>query len=62
MTPETESRLLDGLWRTVAERGWAGTTLSRVAEAAGVPLADVRAIAACPLTCCAATGGRWTAR
>lgn len=48
MTPETESRLLDGLWRTVAERGWAGTTLFRVAEAAGLPLADVRAIAACP--------------
>jgi ubiquinone biosynthesis protein COQ9 len=48
MTPETEARLLDGFWRTVAEHGWQGTTLSRVAEAAGLPLAELRGIAACP--------------
>jgi AcrR family transcriptional regulator len=48
MAPETEARLLDGFWRTVAEHGWHGTTLSRVADAAGVPLAELRGIAACP--------------
>jgi hypothetical protein len=49
MAPETEARLLDGFWRTVAEHGWRGTTLSRVADAAGLPLAELRAVASCPL-------------
>lgn len=48
MASETEARLLDGFWRTVAEHGWHGTTLARVADAAGVPLAELRGLAACP--------------
>jgi hypothetical protein len=48
MAPETEARLLDGLWRTVAEHGWQATTLSRIADAAGVPLAELRGVASCP--------------
>ncbi|MCS6933423.1 MAG: TetR family transcriptional regulator [Acetobacteraceae bacterium] len=48
MAEGIEARLLEGLWRTVAEHGWRGTTLSRVAEAAGLPLAELRRLAACP--------------
>jgi ubiquinone biosynthesis protein COQ9 len=37
-----DARLVDGLWRVVAARGWDGLTLMRVAAAAGLPAAELR--------------------
>ena len=42
METETETKLLNGLWQTMAEHGWDGLTMARVAAAAGVPLAELR--------------------
>lgn len=40
---ETETRLLTGFWQVVAAHGWRGVTLRRLATAAGLPAAEVRA-------------------
>lgn len=42
-TDDIDSRLIAGFWQVVAAHGWQGVTLRRVAAAAGVPAAEVRA-------------------
>ncbi len=41
-TLPADRALIAAFWSLVAERGWAGTTLGRVAGAAGVPVAELR--------------------
>ncbi len=43
-----ESTIHAGLWQVVAEHGWRGTTLSRIADASGTGLAALRGIASTP--------------
>lgn len=43
-----ESTIHAGLWQVVAEQGWRGTTLSRIAETSGAGLAALRGIASSP--------------
>ncbi|MDW8316199.1 MAG: TetR family transcriptional regulator, partial [Rhodovarius sp.] len=43
-----EARILDGFWKAVAEHGWRGATMARIAQAAHVTLAELRGHAACP--------------
>lgn len=43
-----EARLLDGLWGAIAEHGWRGATMARIATAGGVTLAELRRHAGCP--------------
>jgi len=42
MDTDTETKLVGALWQVVAEHGWQGLTMDRVARAAGVPLAEIR--------------------
>ncbi len=41
------ARIIEGFWSVVAEHGWSGTTMARVAAAAGVTLAELRSHAGC---------------
>ena len=43
-----KARIFDGLFAVVAEQGWRGTTLSRIAAASGVSLGEMRGFASCP--------------
>lgn len=43
-----DAAIFAGLWETVAERGWSGTSLSRIAAASGTSLATLRGMAAAP--------------
>jgi hypothetical protein len=43
-----KARIFDGLFQVVAEHGWRGTTLTRIAAAAGVSLGEMRGFASCP--------------
>ena len=43
-----EARILEGLWGAIAEHGWRGATMARIATAAGISLAELRRHAACP--------------
>ncbi len=49
MDDEQTGRLVAGFWQAVAERGWHGLTMQRVAAASGVGLADIRRLAPSPL-------------
>ena len=42
-TDATDSRLLTAFWRVVADHGWDGVTLRRVAAASALPAAEIRA-------------------
>ena len=44
----SESAAHDGLWQVVAEHGWRGTTLARIAASAGVGLGELRGMASAP--------------
>ena len=48
MTDTSPTQILDGLWQVVAEHGWRGTTLSRIAAASGLGLGALRGFASCP--------------
>ena len=41
-TNDTDTRLVAGLWQVVAEVGWAGLSMRRVAAASGVAPAEIR--------------------
>lgn len=41
-TAPTDAALIAAFWSVVAEQGWAGTTMHRVAGAAGMPVAELR--------------------
>ena len=41
-TLSADRALIAAFWSVLAERGWAGTTLGRVAGAAGVPVGELR--------------------
>lgn len=41
-THETDSRLVAGLWQVVAAHGWPGLSMRRVADASGIPAAEIR--------------------
>lgn len=41
-TYETDSRLVAGLWQVVAAHGWPGLSMRRVADASGIPAAEIR--------------------
>ena len=43
-----KARIFDGLFQSVAEDGWRGTTLSHIAAASGVSLGEMRGFASCP--------------
>lgn len=43
-----EARILEGLWSAIAEHGWRGATMARIAAAGGLTLAELRRHAACP--------------
>ncbi|MCX7371396.1 MAG: TetR family transcriptional regulator [Alphaproteobacteria bacterium] len=43
-----EARILEGLWGAIAEHGWRGATMARIAAAGGVTLAELRSHASCP--------------
>jgi ubiquinone biosynthesis protein COQ9 len=43
-----EARIIEGFWAVVAEHGWRGTSMARVATAAHMTLAELRAHASCP--------------
>jgi len=42
-TDATDSRLLTAFWRVLADHGWDGLTLRRIAVASGLPSAEIRA-------------------
>lgn len=44
----TDSPIYEGLWQVVAEHGWNGTTMSRIAAASGSSLATLRGMASAP--------------
>lgn len=44
----TDTAMHEGLWKAVAEHGWSGATLSRIAGASGSSLAELRGIASTP--------------
>lgn len=44
----TDNAIHEGLWRVVAENGWRGATLSRIAAASGTTLATLRGMASAP--------------
>jgi len=44
----TEGAIHEGLWQVVAEHGWRGTTLARIAAASGSSLATLRGMASAP--------------
>lgn len=46
---ESLPRALDGLWSAVAEHGWHGATLARIAQAANLSLGDLRRLAPGPM-------------
>jgi AcrR family transcriptional regulator len=46
---DIDSRLVTGLWQVVAERGWPGLSMRRVAAASGVAPAEIRR--RCPTPC-----------
>jgi AcrR family transcriptional regulator len=46
---DIDSRLVTGLWQVVAERGWPGLSMRRVAAASGVAPAEIRR--RCPSPC-----------
>src|SRR5687768_9582552 len=46
---DPESRLVAALWRVVAEHGWHGLTMRRIAAASGLPVAELRRRCAGPL-------------
>ncbi|RYJ02883.1 MAG: TetR family transcriptional regulator, partial [Acetobacteraceae bacterium] len=48
-TYETDSRLVAGLWQVVAAHGWPGLSMRRVANASGIPAAEIRR--RCPSPC-----------
>lgn len=48
-THETDSRLVAGLWQVVALHGWPGLSMRRVADASGIPAAEIRR--RCPSPC-----------
>jgi ubiquinone biosynthesis protein COQ9 len=48
-THEIDRRLVAGLWQVVAAHGWPGLSMRRVAEASGIPAAEVRR--RCPSPC-----------
>ncbi len=49
MDTQTETKLVAGLWQVVAAHGWDGLTMARLAQAAGLPLAEVRRACPCRL-------------
>lgn len=48
-THETDRRLVAGLWQVVAAHGWPGLSMRRVADASGIPAAEIRR--RCPSPC-----------
>ncbi|MDB5374265.1 MAG: TetR/AcrR family transcriptional regulator [Belnapia sp.] len=48
-THEIDRRLVAGLWQVVAAHGWPGLSMRRVAEASGIPAAEIRR--RCPSPC-----------
>lgn len=46
---DAEARLLDAFWRVVAARGWHGLSMTRLAAASGLSLAEIRRRAPTPL-------------
>jgi ubiquinone biosynthesis protein COQ9 len=46
MDKDTETKLVAALWQVVAAHGWDGLSMTRLATASGVPMADIRRL--CP--------------
>jgi ubiquinone biosynthesis protein COQ9 len=44
----TDTAIHEGLWQVVAEHGWRGATLSRIAAASGTSLAKLRGVSSTP--------------
>ncbi|MFT8247031.1 TetR family transcriptional regulator [Roseomonas sp. BN140053] len=53
-TPDLDPRVIDALWRVVAEHGWHGVTFRRIADESGESLESLRGLGASPFALLAA--------